>query len=44
MKQTKVRDCKENALYEIFRTTASGRKVRFDEPPEHIRLNKQTGY
>ena len=42
MKQTKERDCRGNALYEIFRTTASGRKVRFDEPPEHIQF-KQAG-
>ena len=40
MKQTKERDCRENALYEMFRTTASGRKVRFDEPPEHIQFKQ----
>lgn len=40
MKQTKVRDCREYALYEIFRTTASGRKIRFDEPPEHIQFKQ----
>jgi hypothetical protein len=40
MKQTKVRDCRENALYEIFRTTTSGRKVMFDEPPEHIQFKQ----
>jgi hypothetical protein len=40
MKQTKEKDCRGNALYEIFRTTASGRKVRFDEPPEHIQFKQ----
>jgi len=40
MKQTKARDCREYALYEIFRTTASGRKIRFDEPPEHIQFKQ----
>ena len=40
MKQTKERDCRGNALYEIYRTTASGRKVRFDEPPEHIQFKQ----
>ena len=40
MKQTKERDCRSNDLYEIFRTTATGRKVRFDEPPEHIQFKQ----
>jgi predicted RNA polymerase sigma factor len=40
MKQTKEKDCRGNALYEIFRTTASRRKVRFDEPPEHIQFKQ----
>ena len=40
MKQTKEKDCRGNALYEIFRTTASRRKVRFDEPPEYIQLKQ----
>jgi hypothetical protein len=40
MKQTKEKDCRANALCEIFRTTASGRKVRFDEPPEHIQFKQ----
>jgi hypothetical protein len=40
MKQTKERNCRGNALYEIFRTTASGKTVRFDEPPEHIQFKQ----
>ena len=40
MDKVAIEFAKKNTLYDMFRTTASGRKVRFDEPPEYIQLKQ----